>query len=189
MAYQTGRVKKHDKELLEDTGLWMRFVEERELNRSTGMEPKVAKAEALAKYIPMAEKIKESNTPAAIGVSGAGEELTGNKPALIIPDEVMNNPHDAVASIEYVAKYLEIGVTAENIGEAPCAAAVSMLRSYSDSKSRKNIFWDDIHIKLIAKSDLERKEKETYDGEILQKLAGKIVKDMEKYKEEANAEN
>jgi len=189
LPYERGRVKKADKELLEDTGLWLRFVEDREYLRSLGKTAPEAKAEMLAKYIPMAEAIKEERTPAAIGVSGAGEKPHGSKPALIIPDEVMNNPHDAVASIEYVAKYLEIGLNEDNIKDAPCAAAVSMLKSYSATTARKNLFWDDIHVKLIAKSDLERKEKETWDGEILKNLAEQIISDMEKIKEEEYVES
>lgn len=174
-----------EKKILEETGLWQQFYESRLELQVTGMSNADANKEALAKYLPRAQIIKDQFTPAAIGVSGEEEEPKNSKSSLItIPDRIMDAPHDIVASIEFVAKYLEIGLNETTVEDAPCAAAVSMLRSYSASNGRKNMFWDKVHSDLMpAKSDLEKKENEVWDGETLKKMALEIVKEMEKYKE------
>ena len=186
-----GRLRECDKKLLRDTALWDSFLEDRQNLRSKGTDIEIANEEALAIYLPRAQIIKEQFTPAAIGVSGEGEQPKGSKSSLIeIPKHIMDAPHDIVKTIEYVAKYLEIGLTHETVKEAPCAAAASMLRSYSASVSRKNLFWDKKHSDLMpAKSDLEKKDKETYDGEILKDMAVEIAREMAKYKEKEYAEN
>ena len=185
------RIKESDKRLLKETTLWQEFYEERLALQATGTDAAIATEECLAKYLPRAQIIKEQFTPAAIGVSGEGEQPKGSKSSLIeIPKHIMDAPHDIVKTIEYVAKYLEIGLTHETVKEAPCAAAASMLRSYSASVSRKNLFWDKKHSDLMpAKSDLEKKDKETYDGEILKDMAVEIAREMAKYKEKEYVEN
>jgi len=185
------RVSVVNKKLLEETGIWQQFYEYRLERQTTGMTPAESNVEALAKYLPRAEKIKESFTPAAIGVSEGGKGPKGAKSSSIeIPESIMNAPHDIVSSVEYVAKYLEIGLDSENVKEAPCAAAVSMLRSYSSSSARKNMFWDKIHILTFPpKSEMENRNPETFDGETIKNMTLEIFNSMIKLKEKQNDEN
>lgn len=186
-----GYLTKSDEKRLKDTGLWAGYNEHTQYLRSTGKAIKEAKTESLALYLPRAEIIKKSFTPAAIGVSREGDKPENSLSSLIeIPEHIMDAPHDIVASVEYVAKYLSIGLNQDNVKDAPCAAAVSMLKSYSASPARKNLFWDKIHILTMPqKSDMEKKDKQSFDGEVIQKMAMEIVGQMEKYKEKEHVES
>lgn len=182
-----GKIPDKVKFKLKDAGVWKDFLKFRKKLKEAGIEPEEAKQKALEKFLPPAEELdKTRTTPAAIGVStGAGKgHGTESDPTLVIPDDVLNKPHDIVAAIKYVAKYIKIDdIGNEIIKDAPCAAAVSMLFSYSRNQDRKDKFWDDVHTRLVpSKKDLDQETDETFDGEKIAQLANDIFEKMASYK-------
>ncbi len=180
----SGTVPKYQKELLQSAGLWKDFLAFRkDLADQHGYPPDMAKEQALEKFMPTA-KIWENRQipPAAIGVSGEGDRATDEPSLIEIPESVMRSPHDIVAAIEYVAKYIEIGLDKHNVKDAPCAAAVSMLNNYSRDQERKDEFWDSIHTKIVpSKANLERDTDQEFDGEAIEKMTLEILAEMKTY--------
>lgn len=133
------------------------------------------------KLSKVAEKKKKKREERAKEINeNDGVSKVGGKE---IPQDIMDSKADSVRVIEYVAKYLEEGFTNRAVKEAPCAAAVSMLKSYSINRVRKNKFWDEIYTKLIpSKSKIDQNTTESFDGESIAELSNEILDKMKGFK-------
>ncbi len=195
MAYIGAKTKA----MLKASDHWQAFLEYRGELKADGVKPSEYNKLALAKFIPPSRIYHElpplpqyaedenSVTPAAKGVSlvdGGVDAPPATSPGRVkIPKNVMKKSGSNLDAIDYVAKYLEGGITPESIEDAPCAAAISMLESYSASRLRKNKFWDEIYTK--SKGGGDKKDAELYDGEKINKKIDKILDKMKEFKDES----
>ena len=99
-----------------------------------------------------------------------------------VPKDVVDKSADAVETIEWVAKHLDVRLSQPILKTAPCPEAISMLNHYRQDKYRPD-FWDKLYSKLVpSRAQMSNRKVIEFDGKHVTALINHTLSLLERAK-------